>query len=148
VENGAGGLMSIGETSAGKANDSRKKESVKMIDSDVIRALECCKGTAMCDRCPYYGKCGKLTWDALNLINRQQAEIEMLRKYNTDVAFKHYNDGIKELADRLKECTVDIILYGEIVTVSQIDNLVKEMTEGFDKARSINRSEKGGESDA
>lgn len=32
-----------------------------------------------------------------------QAEIDRLKKYNTDVAHKHYDDGIKEFALRLRE---------------------------------------------
>ena len=44
---------------------------------------------------------------ALDLINRQKAEIERLEKHNTEYARKHYQDGraeaIKEFADRLCE---------------------------------------------
>lgn len=44
-----------------------------------------------------------------------QTEVERLQKYNTDVAFKHCNDGIKEFTDYFER---------------KIDNLVAEMTEG------------------
>lgn len=37
-----------------------------------------------------------------NTINRQTAEIERLQKYNSDVAYRHYNDGIKDFATGLK----------------------------------------------
>ena len=45
----------------------------------------------------------ELLQNSLELINRQQTEIERLKKYNIEVAYKHYNDGIKEFAERLKE---------------------------------------------
>lgn len=45
----------------------------------------------------------ELLQNSLELINRQQTEIERLKKYNIEVTYKHYNDGIKEFAERLKE---------------------------------------------
>lgn len=46
----------------------------------------------------------------------------------TEQAYKNgYAKGIKDFAERLKEHTHDIVLYGQIVTVSRIDNLAKEM---------------------
>lgn len=60
-----------------------------------------------------------------------QAEIERLQKYNTDVAFKHYNDGIKEFAERLKSDLGRIPQHQ--FTRSQVEwsinTFVKEMTE-------------------
>lgn len=55
-----------------------------MTDNDVIKALECCSTSsqAMCRKCPYkqnnFAKyCAfQLSYDALDLIKRQQAEIE------------------------------------------------------------------------
>lgn len=46
----------------------------------------------------------------------------------TEQAYKNgYEKGIKDLAERLKEETHDIVFYGQIVTVSQIDNLAEEV---------------------
>lgn len=46
----------------------------------------------------------------------------------TEQAYKNgYEKGIKDLAERLKEHTHDIALYGQIVTVSRIDNLAEEV---------------------
>ena len=46
----------------------------------------------------------------------------------TEQAYKNgYAKGIKDFAERLKEHTHDIVLYGQIVTVSRIDNLAEEM---------------------
>ncbi len=107
-----------------------------MTDIDIVKALMCCKD-ADCLSCPrwteewYSGQCNDFLQDVLDLINRQKAEIERLKKHNTDMARKHYNDGIKEFAERLKESA---FAFGrehceEAVTVLEIDNLVKEMTE-------------------
>lgn len=69
----------------------------------------------------------------IELINRQQTEIERykysIKMLEDDVATAK-SEAIKEFAKRLKEHTHDIVFYGEIVTVSRIDNLVTEMTEG------------------
>ena len=73
-----------------------------MVDKEIIKALECCQKDD-CDNCPNtFGNCyANLAGYALDLINRQQTEIDRLKKYNTDVAYKHYHDGIKEFAERL-----------------------------------------------
>jgi hypothetical protein len=66
-------------------------------------------------------------------IEQLKAENERLQKYNTDVAYKHYNDGIKEFAERLKESmsTIARMEFGGnvyfCVGYGVIDNLVKEM---------------------
>lgn len=57
-----------------------------MTDNEIIKALECClpqNGKRNCDDCPYAecekGCADKLTKDCLDLINRQNAEIEKLK---------------------------------------------------------------------
>ena len=57
-----------------------------MTDTEIIKALECCttKG-AKCSDCPAFKKvdrsdCKKYFRGAINLINRQQAEIERLKE--------------------------------------------------------------------
>jgi hypothetical protein len=113
-----------------------------MNDADIIKALECCK-TGACLSCPKWkneyvaGECNDILHFALGLMNHQKAEIERLQKYNADMAHKHYNDGVKEFAERLKESAFECDVsfgygkehYTEAVTVIEIDNLVKEMTE-------------------
>ena len=53
-----------------------------MTDKEIIKALECCNQEDMCDQCPYDFACyddkykSILSKDALDLINRQQAEID------------------------------------------------------------------------
>ena len=54
----------------------------KLTDNEIIKALECC-GRESCFGCPYRGKCHQgnpMITDALDLITRQQTEIERLRK--------------------------------------------------------------------
>lgn len=75
--------------------------------------------------------------ETLTLINRQKAEIERLQKEANLVSIQFQDlqerindiktDAYKELAERLKEKYFDIVLYGKIVTVNAIDNLLKEM---------------------
>lgn len=83
-----------------------------MTDNEIMNTVRRCADKA-CYRCPEYGKeycretIAALAWDMMYNLKaeneRQKAEIERLQKYNTEVAFKHYNDGIKEFAERLCE---------------------------------------------
>lgn len=72
-----------------------------MTDNDIIKALECC-GNQMYV-CTDKQCRAKTLGNAVDLIKSQKAEIERLKKYNIEVAHKHYNDGIKEFAERLIE---------------------------------------------
>jgi hypothetical protein len=91
----------------------------KFTDEQIIEAIEI--------RMPHDAICR----EAYYLINRYKAEIEDLEIKNEHlVCFlaEAREDAIKEFAERLKEKirVMDrIIIYGE-----DIDNLVKEMTEG------------------
>ena len=50
-----------------------------MTDNEIIKALECCGIRNIdCTSCPYYGKTYCVSADALDMLNRQKAEIEML----------------------------------------------------------------------
>lgn len=53
-----------------------------MTDKDIIKALECCKeGGCGCGGCYFKGKdCTELDKVTLDLISRQQAEIERLEE--------------------------------------------------------------------
>lgn len=101
-----------------------------MKDNDIIKALkwlEEIKGFCSSEEKYIYAT------TIVNLINRQQAEIERLQKHNTVVAHKHYNDGIKEFAKRLKEKTYPFpcaIGVENAVTIRAIDDLVKETVGG------------------
>ena len=131
-----------------------------MTDNQVIKALECCADEMGCKKgCPCFdpkakGSCctiSKIGIEkiALDLINRQQAEIERLKKENLILSQKRANmfelleanekgriRGIKEFAERLKaldRLDVDVSYgygrehYTEAIAVNLIDNLVKEI---------------------
>ena len=113
-----------------------------MKDSDIIKALECCK-VRNCRNCSLlYSKdslhCIKtLTSHSYDLINRQQAEIKKLKKdlkaCTVEVQRSHEidrNKGIIEFAERLKSIMHE---YCNDITEDDIDNLVKEMTESITK---------------
>lgn len=129
-----------------------------MTDEQIIKALECCMKTEFISDC---AKCEMLAFDrkdtlienALNLINRQKAEIEELRERisylekSIDCSRKEYNrllqklqqaksEAIKEFAERLKKSDE---LYDSIRAIGNVnkidclidtfDNLVEEMKE-------------------
>ena len=60
--------------------------SNKLTDKEIVKALECCGSNAyLCGECPYkrIDNCElKLSADALDLINRLQAENERLKNAN------------------------------------------------------------------
>ena len=119
-----------------------------MTYNEIIKALENCftRGfdESTCYECPFYTATAKCTEDlrdsALDLIKRQKAKIESLEKelmkcklekellYNVSV--EKQNIAIKEFAERLKEkLQWDVEFDNKLVFESDIDSLVKEMTE-------------------
>ena len=141
-----------------------------MIDEQIIKAMEYCCGNIKSDEecsedmCYQVslpeGRNGDIRWcrqwlikDALDLINRQKAEIERLKKENkiliknADTAFQDGLDenrdlfkkevepeiraeAIKEFAQRLKKyLCLDLREGISVVTIDNIDKIVKEMTE-------------------
>lgn len=111
-----------------------------MTDNEIIKALECCaEDEWRCNNnCPFFEKCSKtlMAKSSLDIITRQQAEIERLKIENQSLrgaanSYKiHYDEAraeaVKEFADRLKkECIIDRGY--EILQEGTIDNLVKEM---------------------
>lgn len=116
-----------------------------MTDSDIVKAFESLFKKLL--NVKYELKITQKEFLALNrvdtLIKRQQEEIERLYEeanhYQNlwckaeEDAHNAKSEAIKEFAARLKEKSLvtrgDFALYGKIVVVSKIDNLVKEMTE-------------------
>ena len=124
-----------------------------MTDNDIMKALECCE-TGDCIHCPRWkngwisGDCSDLTTLALDLINRQKAEIAEYQKHiDQDIIYQKAVEveAIKGFAEKLKEAPIKmgIPLLG-LQTKSEIeeyfngillqfrdaiDDLVKEMTE-------------------
>ena len=131
-----------------------------MTDEQIIKAVDVCK-TGTCRGCPYHvlgtAWCiSILMKDVFDLINRQKAQIESLRKENKILshdAYTAFQEGLnenrdlfkkevepeiraeayKEFAERLKETAYsysDISGYRSIVVdADSTDNLIKEMTE-------------------
>ena len=105
-----------------------------MTDNEIIKALECCGILdTQCTSCPYYEKICCVDADALDLINRQKAEIEALQfsvQQLSGFLSSAKAEAIKEFAERVKnECESGWLEIEESV----FDNLVKEMTEGNDE---------------
>ena len=122
-----------------------------MTDAEIIKALECCTTQSSCIGCPYDDtdetcyKDMRLLKDVLDLINRQKAESERLRKELNIVSTLYQDEqerykelldikcdrciardkaeAIKEFAERLKT----ELSFGKYIQADQIDNLVKEM---------------------
>lgn len=130
----------------------------KFTDEQIIKALECCVKTEFISDC---AKCKMFAFDckdifienALDLINRQKAEIEELKteierkkNQNTLLLKKKCKDintarkiikseAIKEFAERLKRTAIGLEIGDDkklkmtVVSTAAIDNLVKEITE-------------------
>ena len=115
-----------------------------MSDKEIIKALECCNDGA-CEYCPIGGSdcIQRSRNEAIDLINRQQAEIERLHKaikvqdimieqqdYKLKTAkseaIKEFAERLTDRADLLKTSGLD---YRWAIWQDDIDNLVKEMTE-------------------
>ena len=114
-----------------------------MTDNEIIKALEWCTDVMDCSKClckPYSGSscANKLKTGALDLIKRQQAEIERLQAeqmmtegYADALEERAKAEAIKEFAERLKgRAEWDCYYEEKMVFEYSIDNLVKEMTEG------------------
>ena len=108
-----------------------------MTDNEIIKALEICShrnGDLPCEGCPAYSiaqMCMEdLMSDAFDLINRQQAEIERLKKILAEEEEKYklcakrfYKVGIKDFAEKLKST---YFIDSERLCC-QVDKVFKEM---------------------
>lgn len=111
---------------------------------EIKKALEVCAYLEACADCPFgdiegVDKCmHSMMQNALDFINRQQADNERLKKLleEADVNYnkcakRFYKEGVKEFAERLKATCYtysDICGYkSTVIDINEIDNLVKEM---------------------
>lgn len=81
-----------------------------MTDAEIIKALECC-GRESCNGCPYDKNCHQgnpMIRDALDLINRQQKEVERLRKEVNLVSIQ-----FQDLQERYEEAQTEIAQWKE-----------------------------------
>jgi septation ring formation regulator EzrA len=115
-----------------------------MTNNEIVKALDCCSKMHDCRECVFWemhsAQCvSELLSNTLDLINSQKAEIERLKEayavYEETTGLKWARaEAIKEFAERLKmlKCHYSVTEYTfdfDVVTVEDIDNLVKEMTE-------------------
>lgn len=123
-------------------------------DKEIVQTLKNHIEAEDCVTCESFGKCDEflLTKNTLDLINRQQAEIERLNSLVDDHFWgfcsiagcegasndcwktcpdSHYNkiknEVVKEFAERLKDKSLTKWDYHDAVDIEEIDNLVKEM---------------------
>lgn len=110
-----------------------------MTDSDIIKALECCTRNGECSACPMRGLkaigCIEiLVVSVLDLIKRQQAEIERL-KTEKDNLIRNYKECAMEavrdfagrLEDRLPPRDSDYCVHEYRQVLFYIDRIVEEM---------------------
>ena len=112
-------------------------EGYEMTDNEIIKALDCCgfEYGNLCSVCPKYEKDNDFCQEelhnyALNLINRQQAEIEKLKKILAEEEEKYklcakrfYKVGVKDFAEKLKST---YFIDSERLCC-QVDKVFKEM---------------------
>lgn len=108
----------------------------KLTDNDIIKALECCSKTN-CRDCPYIqnGNIFDITCsinmakDALDLINRQNAEIERLQRLGASATRKMVNaraEAINAYSDEVRKRCTEIGIYPVIVK-NIMEDVRKEM---------------------
>ena len=128
----------------------------KFTDEQIIKAMQCVIGNGVsCSECEYqkvlpFPSCRRMCAEqALDLINRKNAEIERLQNRNKFLEIEYKNQGnlfwarvqtsnleaIKDFAERLKRTSIGLEIGDDkklkmtVVSTVAIDNLVKEMTE-------------------
>ena len=124
-----------------------------MTDNEIIKALECCSTPRIldCENCPYSHdySCEVLERDALDLINRQKAEIERKDRILESYALQHGTatdkevllrqakaEAVREFADKI-ERYIDAghlrppteLCLSELDVVGIVNRLAKVMTE-------------------
>ena len=114
-----------------------------MTDEQIMQGLKWCyQVEGSCGDCPYRpddikkAKChDRLGNDVIDLIKRQQAEIDRLSVYNEEIVNRIRKSAIKEFANKLKDKKFYYNCFGGdgyALEVEDIDNLVKEMVGGTD----------------
>lgn len=114
-----------------------------MTDNEIIKALELCLAEKItkqtCGKCPYhqFGKLCKVerSKDALDLINRQKAEIERLKegiKFERErvdnipnLLQQSKSEAVREFAERVNQLTTSY--WFDNINKEHIDYIVKEI---------------------
>ena len=129
----------------------------QMTDKEIKKALECCaelnyiewhKGMNICrHHCPYKANCYdkekniNMIKDALDLVNRQQADKEQLEKDKEKLAISYANavaknldikeNAIKKIANsfvkKLRERGIGIYPASYVIDIFEFENIIKEV---------------------
>ena len=122
-----------------------------MTDNEIIKGLECC-GRESCNGCPYNKNCHQgnpMIGDALDLIKRQQEEIERLKEFivetrrcDKEIKSEAVKAFVESLNDRIvnfpseypiENATLAFLngsSHRQLEILEIIDNLVKEYEKG------------------
>lgn len=101
-----------------------------MTDNEIIKGLEHCRNEKECIGCPLeiFADDNGCIKKALDLINRQKAEIDRFKKHIVFQIESAYDRGkkaaVKEFAERLKGHRNGNYIF---ISTELLDNLVKEM---------------------
>ena len=119
-----------------------------MTDNEIIKALECCNHNHVwqkecfdCEYATFEGQCGnELIKDALDLINRQKAEIDALRKTILDADYSSIT-ALKAKESWHMENSIYIYQLNERIDRLQADNssmqsTLAKMSMGVEQAKS------------
>jgi hypothetical protein len=99
----------------------------KFTDEEIIKALENYKGFRLYPFDKYQeGNDVILVDDALDLINRQREEIEVIKETTAEIRY----EAVKEFAERLKTYYRNLDKTAGALIEYHIDEIVKEMLEG------------------
>ena len=83
----------------------------RMTDEQIIKALDCCSNrSTKCIVCPYFEKTYCVDRDALDLINRQNAEIERLKQPlfiidNNDITRDEFIEMLRKTPVTITPCS-------------------------------------------
>ena len=115
-----------------------------MTDNEIIKGLECC-GRESCNGCPYNKNCHQgnpMIGDALDLIKRQQEEIERLKEFIVETrrcdkeikseAIKEFWGKLKKHSRKMQSSDFSGEFWDRAVLVEDGDNLLKEMVREYD----------------
>jgi hypothetical protein len=101
-----------------------------MTDAEIIKALECCSTTETCDQCPLWSEsCNNgsvLHKYSLDLINRQQAEIEDAR--NGVKSFKNKYENALDVVRDKQELIAQLENDKEKLAISYANAVGRNMT--------------------
>lgn len=107
-----------------------------MTDKEIIKALECCKKDD-CDNCPNdFGNCyANLSGYSLDIINRQQAEIERLRKEVNlvSIQFQDAQERYEEVQTEIEQWKEEANKYQKLwcIAVDDIEAAKSEIYKEF-----------------